>query len=346
MSIPLTRRGWIVAAVAAVVVLAGVAAGVVALTSGGQKAAVPPPSHAAASPASPKPRRPALNPLTGRAPSSNPVVAVKIDDTAASHPQIGIDKADIVYIEQAEGGLTRLMAIYNTKLPVVGPVRSTRAGDEKLALQFGSIVYVASGGSPPELRPLEATSLRTSINDHGGPGFTRDPNRPVPYNLKADLSAIAKKLKGPRAKSIGLTWSARATNPGAHRARALHTVVGGTPVAFEWRPKLHRYVRMIGGKAQYAADGAPIATPNVVVQFCRVTTYHRDVDTAGNPAKYTHTIGTGKVAVFRDGRRIDGTWSRRSLHGGTHLRDKHGKPIALAPGGAWFVLAATGAPLT
>jgi hypothetical protein len=65
----------------------------------------------------------------------------------------------------------------------------------------------------------------------------------------------------------------------------------------------------------------------------------------GNPAQYTHTVGSGRVAVFRNGRRINGTWTRRSVHSGTVLRDYKGRPIPLSPGGAWFVLAATGTPL-
>lgn len=292
------------------------------------------------------PPLPAINPLTGGRPSHNPVVAVKIDDTGSGRPQVGIDAADIVYIEQVEGGLTRLLAVYDTKLPTVEAVRSTRLGDPDLAMQFGPIVYVASGGAKSGLTALDASALRASINDRGGPGFSRDPNRPVPYNLTADLAAIAAKLKGPQAKSIGLTWSPHVTNAGSRPATALQTRVGGTPVAFTWNATLHRYVRMIGGEAQQAADGKTIATPNVVVQFCAVTTNRADIDQAGSPAKVTHTIGTGKVAVFRDGRRIDGTWTRPALQTGTHLKDTQGRPITLAPGGAWFVLVATGTPLT
>ena len=58
----------------------------------------------------------------------------------------------------------------------------------------------------------------------------------------------------------------------------------------------------------------------------------------GNPAQYTKTIGSGRAVVFRDGRRIDGTWRRKGVSDGTLLRTKGGKPIPLTPGGAWFVL--------
>jgi hypothetical protein len=49
--------------------------------------------------------------------------------------------------------------------------------------------------------------------------------------------------------------------------------------------------------------------------------------------------------VFRDGKRFEGTWNRASVKDGTTLKTSNGTPITLTPGGAWFVLAATGAPL-
>jgi hypothetical protein len=290
---------------------------------------------------------PAVNPLTGEAPSKNPVIAVKIEDTALGRPQVGTNKADIVYVEQVEGGLTRLMAIFNSKLPAaVEPVRSVRPSDPELALQYGHIIFVASGGSHAGIAPLLKSPLKKIINDNGGPGFHRDPNRQAPENLVGNLQAMAKKVKGATATDIGLQWSpqlpAGPTKPG----KVIQTKVGGTTVGFRWTPKTHRYVRIIDGQVQHTADGSVISTPNVIVQFCKVTTYAKDRDVLGNPAKYTHTVGTGRVAVFRDGRRIDGTWTRKSVDDGTVLKAKDGTVIPLTPGGAWFVLAAIGAPLS
>lgn len=287
-----------------------------------------------------------VNPLTGQRPSKNPVVAVRIDDTAAGRPQAGVNEADIVYITQVEGGLTRLLAIFNSKLPsTVEPVRSTRADNPQLALEYGHIDYVASGGSRPELVPLDKSPLRSDINDRGGPGFSRDPNRVSPENLRANLQVIAKRLKGPKAKSIGLTWSSKFSAKGTKSGRAVRTTVGATPVEFLWKPKMHRYVRVIDGQVQHTASGAVISTPNVVVQFCRITVYWKDKDVDHNPAAWTHTLGRGKIVVFRNGRQIAGTWSRRKVADGTVLRDRKGHPIPLAPGGAWFVLAKKGTPL-
>lgn len=286
-----------------------------------------------------------VDPLTGQAPSKNPVVAVKIEDTALGRPQVGTDQADIVYVEQVEGGLTRLMAIFNTSLPTVEPVRSVRPSDPELALQFGHIIFVASGGSPPGIAPLDKSPLKAVIADRGAPGFSRDPKRAAPENLRVNLAEVARKVKGPKARSIGLTWSSKMPTGATRPGRLVHTRVGGTDVSFRWDSRTRRYVRIIDGQVQHTADGSVISTPNVVVQFCRVTVYTKDRDVLGNPAQYTHTVGSGRAVVFRDGRRIDGTWSRKSVNDGTALRTDGGAPIPLSPGGAWFVLAATGAPL-
>lgn len=332
--------------------LACVTASVVTLAacSGGhhaKKAALTPtPSTSTTSATPTPPAPPPINPFTGGKPSANRVVAVKIEDTAAGRPQLGIDKADIVYIEQVEGGLTRLVAVFNTTLPVVEPVRSTRANDPELLAQFGPIDYAASGGSHAELAPMDRSNLRTTINDRGGPGFTRDGNRPIPNNLKANLSVIGKVLKGAFAKSIGLVFSSTLANSPTASGTTVRTAVGGTPVAFNWIPSLKRYGRLIDGVYQHTATGVLISTPNVIVQFCKSTVYTADRDVLGNPAQYTHTIGSGKVVVFRNGRRIVGTWSRPTATAGTTLKDATGKPIALAPGGEWFVLVATGAHLS
>ncbi|MDP9092037.1 MAG: DUF3048 domain-containing protein [Actinomycetota bacterium] len=312
-------------------------------------AASPPASHTATPTASPTPTptpaAPAVNPFTGGPPSANSVVAVKIDDTDNGRPQVNIDQADIVYIEQVEGGLTRLLAIYNTRLPTVEAVRSTRASDPELVAQYGPIAYVASGGAPNPLQVLDQSKLKSSINDRGGPGFARDPNRSAPYNLTANLALAAQVLHAPKAKSIGLTWLANVNLASRPAAPTIQTVVGGTPVRFDWNAGLHKFVRVINGALQYTAAGRLIATRNVIVQFCNVTLYPQDVDVMGNPSQYTHTVGTGRMVVFRDGRRIDGTWSRPKATDGTAYLGPTGQPVNLAPGGVWVILVASNAAL-
>jgi len=290
---------------------------------------------------------PAVNPLTGVGkPPSGPVLAVKIDDTANGRPSRGLDQADIVYIEQAEGGLTRLVAVFGTHKPVAEPVRSVRASDPELLGQYGSIALVASGGGGDSLLTLDRSPVRGVINDRGGPGFSRDANRLAPYNLQSDLAQVAAAVHTGGSRSVGFNWAA--TDPrvkGSPATNGVRTVVGSTPVTFDWEPTIGKYARTIGGVHLHGTGGVLMATPNVLVQFCDVTVNTADIDVAGNPSQYTHTVGSGRVVLFRNGHRIEGKWSRKASGAPTTFTDLKGKPLLLAPGGAYVVLAAKGAPV-
>ena len=87
------------------------------------------------------------NLLSGRPGVNGALLVVKIDDTNAAHPQIGLEDADVVYIEQVEGGLTRLAAVFSSVIPTrVGPVRSARISDIEILSQYPAkfIIYSRS----------------------------------------------------------------------------------------------------------------------------------------------------------------------------------------------------------
>src|ERR1035437_8176332 len=93
---------------------------------------------------------PTLNPLTGMGTAPiGPVIAVKVDDTQAGRPSLGLEKADVIYIEEAEGGLSRMVAVYASARPKVRAVRSVRTSDPELLGAYGKIILVASGGGAP-----------------------------------------------------------------------------------------------------------------------------------------------------------------------------------------------------
>jgi hypothetical protein len=306
-------------------------------------------TSATPTPSSSAPAKPTakLNPLTGVGPApTGPILAVKVDDTANGRPSRGIDQADVIYIEQAEGGLTRMVAVFGTHRPVVEAVRSVRASDAELLSQYGPIALIASGGGGDSLSTLARSIVKGVINDRGGPGFSRDGSRPAPYNLQTNLAQVASAVHTGGSKAIGFTfaktWPALA---GAPSGQVVNTAVGRTAVSFRWVPSIGKYVRLIGGQQLHAADGSPIASPNVLVQLCKVAVNRNDVDVEGNPSQYTYTVGSGTAVLFRNGKRIVGKWSRPNVASGTTFTTLSGKPLLMAPGGAFVVLATVGAPV-
>jgi hypothetical protein len=291
----------------------------------------------------------ALNPLTGLpGVPKTPLLAVKIDDTAPGRPQVNIDKADIVYIEAVEAGLTRLAALFGTYKPTVGYVRSTRPADPDLLRQYGRITEAFSGGQKVSRDLLAKAGLHGWDLGAGVPYFYRVSRSESDYiNVKLDLAALAKHVRTNAPRSNGWTFNASLAGLTTTAAPAMNTVVtgsysSGTPVSFRWDAGLKRYVRYIDGVRQHAADGNPVDATNVVVLSSRVVSFPADKDVNGNPAQFTYTVGSGKASVFRQGRRIDGTWSRAKVTDGTTLRTSDGKAIPLAPGNTWVVLVRNG----
>jgi hypothetical protein len=289
---------------------------------------------------------PATNPLTGLAgPPKGPVIAVKLDDTVPGRPSLGLEKADVIYIEEVEGGLSRMVAVFASARPTVRAVRSIRPSDPELLGQYGRIIVVASGGGGSSLPLLDRSPLRSSINDRGQVGFFRDHSRPAPYNVSSDLSKVSAAIKADGVRNVGFVWARQDPRlAGAPSAATVSTRVGSTRVGFVWDAKLARYVRTADGNRVRAAGGSPIAEANVLVQYCRVRPDRSDVDVNGNPTMYTKTVGKGPVVLFRDGRRIAGTWSRPSVGAPTTFADQAGKPLLFAPGGTFVALVRPGAP--
>jgi len=91
------------------------------------------------------------------------------------------------------------------------------------------------------------------------------------------------------------------------------------------------------GEPDKLADGSQISTTNVVIMAVDIasTGLH---DVLGNPSPLDVTVGKNPVWVLRDGKIIQGTWSRPTIASPITLRDRHGKVIDLSPGRTWIEL--------
>ena len=101
----------------------------------------------------PEPEFPFTNPLTGEGSatdiSQQRPIAVMINNHKSAQPQLGISQADIIYEIPAEGGITRMMAVFQDVNGVgnIGTVRSAR--DYYISMAYGmDAIYLHAGGSP------------------------------------------------------------------------------------------------------------------------------------------------------------------------------------------------------
>src|ERR1700683_2490962 len=119
-------------------------------------------------------------------------LTIKMDNTPQAHPQYGINRADVVYEEIVEGGITRLAAIFNSNLPTkVGPVRSVRRTDREIVFPIGGI-FAFSGGAQYAITSIETAPVKLIQESNAGAAMYRDPTRPPPHNLFANAVLLMK----------------------------------------------------------------------------------------------------------------------------------------------------------
>ena len=307
--------------------------GAATMLATGQSAAQVMPNEAAAP-------TPQTHPFTGMTRGvGNPVLAVKVDNTTKAHPQAGLKKADIVYVEQVEGGLTRIMGVFSSQLPSrVGPVRSARISDLHILRQFGRPAFGYSGAQS-KLKPEIAKAPLYDVSQEKVPGpYARDQHRPAPYNLFGSPEKMLREApKAGKAKDIGFRFGAEPT--GGRKRSSFSVKYPTATFSFHWSGKAKKWLAAIDGKPDMAAEGGQLGAPTVVVQWCRMTRskYH---DSNGNYTPLIHTTGTGTGVVLRDGKAHDVKWSRPTDSAGTSFTTTTGKPMTFHRGQVWMVLAA------
>jgi len=271
-------------------------------------------------------------PLTGVADSQGitkrrSALTIKIDNTPEARPQYGIDHADVIYEEIVEGGITRLAAIFNSRLPTkIGPVRSVRRTDREIVYPLGGL-FVFSGGAPYAVRSIETAPVKLVQESNAGSAMFRDPKRYPPHNLYANavlLMTMGGVPKPPRA-----LFTYRPSSVAATGARVNYFSVGfaaGYATSYNWDGVTRSWDRSIFGARDITADGTQLSPRNVIV----MNVIYRGG--AGVEGSYAQLTGSGPVDVFTGGRVQRGTWSRRTLRKPIVYKNRYGKVIALTPG--------------
>ena len=290
------------------------------------------------------------NSISGKVGEDNPVLAVKIDDTKPARPQIGLKDADLVYIEQVEGGVTRLAAIYSSTFPVkIGPVRSARISDIELLAQFGKVAFAFSGAQR-KLRPvIDSANLFNLGAEREPPSvYSRDKTRRPPWNMILDPAALFarannRSLEMARAKNMGWNFKeateAESLIQSGKEVESAKVSWPGARYEIIWSAPDSGWLINQSGTRKEDASGAPLLASTFVAQIVSITDSEYG-DKFGEITPLVTTVGTGKAFVFRDGVVIEGSWSRPDALSGTTFRSTSGAEITFAPGQVWIALVA------
>ena len=283
------------------------------------------------------------NVLTNLPGKNGPVLAVKIDDTSPAHPQVGLASADVVYIEQVEGGLTRLAAIFTNKIPaLIGPVRSARISDIEILGQYGRVAFAYSGAQS-KMRPVIASANLENVSAEINPPsiYQTDKNRYAPTNMMLDANALLTKTIENEGKKIDSVRSV-----GWQFGKVAETAKKVDSVAFKWPASRYgatwsmaekRWLLSYDGKPNLDSDGKQLGGANLVIQKVSITNsiYH---DKVGGITPFSNTVGSGTGYLLRDGKVVAINWQRPSASVGTIWTLADGTVANFADGQVWIAL--------
>ena len=288
------------------------------------------------------PEKKATSVLSGREGIDGPVLAVKIDDTNAAHPQIGVEDAEIVYIEQVEAGLTRLAAIYSTVIPTkIGPVRSARISDIDILNQFGRVAFAYSGAQRKLLPVIAAANLEDLGAQRQSPTiYTTDPARRSPFAMVLRADLLMQKIKDNNlpvdvAKSVGFVFGDLPEG-----GKPVQQVVMNWPSATysaQWSEKESRWHLSHNGKLNLAESGIVLGPTTLVIQMVKISPSEYG-DKFGGITPLSETVGTGKAYVLRNGEVFSATWNRPFPDSGTTFSLADGSTMNFAAGQIWVAL--------
>jgi hypothetical protein len=283
---------------------------------------------------------------------ARPALGVKIGNYTGDRPSSGLNSADIVFEEPVEGGITRLVAVFQCQAPaLVGDLRSARQPDAGILSQLSDPLFVHAGGIPPVLSLMANSPLIDKDLYAGGrsSSIILQPGRVAPYSTfvnTASLWAFDPADVTPPAPIFQYSDALPAGAKAGSGASVHLPFSGSSDVTWTWSPAGHYYLRSYAGIADTLLDGSPTAAANVVVMTVQTSTGSWVENEQGGNEVLVTTTGSGPVVVMRGGAAVAGTWNRTSLTAPATLTAANGKPITLQPGTTWEELVPAGITIT
>ena len=290
-----------------------------------------------------------INPLTGlpmeEKYENNRPMAVMFNNLKAAQPQLGVSQADIIYEIPAEGGITRMVGLYQTLegVETLGSIRSTRTYYLEVALGHDAVL-VHAGASPDAYSKISSWGVNNIDGVKGGHGeekvFWRDAERKKTAGYEHSLLTSGEKVqeyldKGRYATqhaegySYPITFVEEGTPANGNPATKIRLVFSQYKTGlFEYDAATDLYmVSQYGGDYIDGNSGEQVGVTNLLV-------LETDINEIAGDKEGRLTVdmaGEGKGTYFCGGKSVPITWSKADRNS-PFVYQCNGAPLALEVG--------------
>jgi len=286
-------------------------------------------------------------------------IAVALDNFPfGARPQMGMDRADLVYELLVEGGITRFLAIFHRhEAEWIEPVRSARTPMLYIARELGAVL--GHIGAASVAGPADADSQFNWWGVHHFDGdlskepFWRNRRRYAPHNAVTSTFEL-------RGHALGLGWSGPSDlSPWLYREEGEEesephepaTALGyGFSLVFPAQGLMNAswaydaesaryYRRMASAPHIDGLSGEQLTARNVVIQVVPAWVGSRQGHVLYD------LVGEGPAYVFRDGHIFEAVWSKRWREDRTRYWHPSGEELRFNRGNTWVALVPAGSPV-
>jgi len=255
---------------------------------------------------------------------------IQIPNDSFARDQNGLQAADVIFEYVAEGGITRLTAIYQNAPDLIGPMRSARFISLKIGRHYKGLLF--QSGESQATRSRAASDPTPQFFDQVGFQY-RAGARVAPDNLMINGNRV---LAAEELFSIP-NYTLPKVRPSLSGGTAVSTLnVDEHYSTYTYDAATGTYTKKEEGHAYVDASlRQPLRMEMVMVLHTR----SQLMNVGDGHGAYIHDYDldtSGRLDVLYKGQQYSGTWMSNDSHGPLVFTLDNGQPVTLPPGLVWI----------
>ncbi|RLC38887.1 hypothetical protein DRH27_01175 [Candidatus Falkowbacteria bacterium] len=248
---------------------------------------------------------------------------VMIDNHTDARPPSALAKAQLVFETEAEGGITRYLAIFasNEKIEKIGPIRSARPYFIDWAREF-SPLFVHVGGSPEALVKLNKENILHLNEFYNEDYFWRDKTQGAPHNVYTSSEFLEKYLNNKNlVQGSYFSWEYKDDKifSGQNQDLTIKVNFNLPKYIVEWKydSNSNGFVRYLDSSVHKTTEGDIITAKNIIIQY--IESWEIDDELRLK----VENIGSGDAVVCLDGECAPAYWKKNNSSARTRFYEKN-----------------------